>query len=292
MIIDQLPSLNNTTNTDELPIERGTNTYKITFQNLFSTINSALSTAITDLQTLIADKVSKSGDTMTGTLTVQGGNLNVKSPELTDGTRVSALSWGRFFNFLDSLGAQIGILAPVFKTDGTQGIMLRIRRKINGTNTDNSVELDIDESGNRLVSLTHPLAWRSALGLGTSGALPITIAQGGTGQTAVSTETTVANVVTAETGVTIAGVAFCCWGKMAMIDLTIKLSTAVTTTADTKVATLKSGYKPKYYCSAITRTLGASYSYIEGENGTGGVHIYGTIPANTNIHILATYILA
>lgn len=49
MIIDQLPSIGTVQSTDEIPIERGTTTYKTTVDGL--------------------EKVSRAGDTMTGTLT-------------------------------------------------------------------------------------------------------------------------------------------------------------------------------------------------------------------------------
>ena len=57
---------------------------------------------------------------------------------------------------------------------------MRSYRSVNGDSVTNYVALLTDASGNRSVGLVAD-AWLKALGLGTSGVLPVTIAQGGTG---------------------------------------------------------------------------------------------------------------
>lgn len=152
MIIDQLPEMSSVQGTDEIPIERGQTTYKIKVNGL--------------------EKVSKGGDTMTGTLLVgrntnNGAGVNIRSESIADGTVVSAQNWGTTLQFSDSTPRSIGIVHPVFRTDGKQGLSLRSIRAISGSDIYNSLELGTDSSGNAYVVLNNPAAWLEALGLST-----------------------------------------------------------------------------------------------------------------------------
>lgn len=52
-----------------------------------------------------------------------------------------------------------------------------------GSSVTNELRISVADDGTRTVGVTEAAPWRAALGLGTSGALPITVAQGGTGVT-------------------------------------------------------------------------------------------------------------
>lgn len=165
MIIDQLPSIGTVQSTDEIPIERGTTTYKTTVDGL--------------------EKVSRAGDTMSGALKIEMyGNtpIELKTTRFTsNGTPPSSQE---FYNpsirTFDAAGTQIGVFSEVWKTDGKEGVQIRSQRIVNNSNVYNYVVLLTDASGNRSVQIVAD-AWLKALGLGTNGALPVTIAQGGTG---------------------------------------------------------------------------------------------------------------
>lgn len=125
--------------------------------------------------------VNKAGDTMTGALTMNGGDINLRSTENTIGTAPATSTSDKRVYFRDKLNAIFGKLQSVFMSDGRIGMQLGAQRAVNGSTVENNVNLYIDDSGNRTVTFTSPQVWRSALGLGTNGAFPITAAQGGTG---------------------------------------------------------------------------------------------------------------
>lgn len=133
-----------------------------------------------------SDKVSKSGDTMTGALTMYGADINLRSTANTIGTVPATSAADRRVYFRDKLNTVFGKLQSIFLNDGRVGMQLGTQRTVNGSLVENNVSLYIDASGNRSVTFTQIAAWRAALGLGTSGALPITAAQGGTGATSAA----------------------------------------------------------------------------------------------------------
>lgn len=286
MIIDQLPSLNNTTNTDELPIERGTNTYKITFQTLFSTINSALSTAITDLQTLIAAKVAKAGDTMTGELVIDDAGISISTDDAEIATSRSTTVTRPIINIKDKNNTVVGWLRGLFRTDGRSGIQFGAQR---GTYS-NAIALELDNNNAAVVTLGSTVAWRRALLLGTDGALPITIAQGGTGQTGVNTSTVVSDLVASDaTGFSTQAVSFKTWGKIAQIAIGFKVS-STGSVSNKKVCTLVTGAKPSGTTSCLFDTNVISYAYI---STAGEVYVTGNFSStSTTYYIRAIYLLA
>ena len=118
----------------------------------------------------------------------------------------------------------------------------------------------------------------------TSGLLPLD--RGGTGQEATGVTTTVSEIAIAEAGCTISTAQFAYWGKMAMLRLVVKKSAAVSS-GTTTLCTLLSGKRPRY-------NAGGVWAWNNGAqvNTAGKVQVNGAISANTNLTILATYILA
>ena len=85
-----------------------------------------------------------------------------------------------------------------------------LARNWNGsTNYSNYVDLYIAENGTATVSMSHPAAWLSALGL----SLPIAVGKGGTGAVGVSLDNTISNIVTAASGFTFTSAEYAQWGK-------------------------------------------------------------------------------
>lgn len=132
----------------------------------------------------LADFVKKTGDTMSGNLTMDDRSVFAKSEDFKDGDTVDSSGAGRArFYLSDKDGHNLGYLAPYFNSNGDQATLLVARRHIESSDTDvaNSLYLYVAPDGTRKIVVSEAKAWRAALGLGTSGNLPITVAQGGTG---------------------------------------------------------------------------------------------------------------
>lgn len=120
-----------------------------------------------------------------------------------------------------------------------------------------------------------------------TGTLPI--ASGGSGQTGTSTDTTISNIITAGSGITITEAHYCTWGKVAMLMVGLKRSTAINAGGAITIGTVASGHRP------VTDAAGGSNT-LNGWLSTGGNftarNISGSqISANTAIYISLTYLL-
>ena len=123
----------------------------------------------------------------------------------------------------------------------------------------------------------------------TSGTLGLT--RGGSGQTGTGGIATAADIATAETGVTISTAQYAYWGKVAMLRLAVRRSSAVSS-GTTTICTLKTGKRPKYNAMATCTSPNTSIQYAE-ILSTGQVQIKGAISANnTTYTIESTFVLA
>lgn len=234
--------------------------------------------AINELVGDLDGKVSKDGDTITG-------DLNLKTTLAAVGEDLGSQVIAPIFALKDKNGLTFAYIRGLFRTTGRNGVQFGATRG----STANAVALEVDADGTRNVSFSDPAPWRSALGLGSSGSLPITIAQGGSGQTEVITEETISNIADAASDCTITSAKYAQWGKVAMIEIAVKKTTAVTTDATTTLATIKSGKRPALRSVAtILSGVNPVKCYIH--NG-GNVAVYGTITANQTITIVSTYLL-
>lgn len=276
MIIDQLPEISNTQDTDEIPIERGTTTYKTKVSTFFQGLRDAITNGL-------ALKVAKAGDTMTGYLTINQNTpgLYLKSASREDGVAPSSTGNSIGYRLRDKNNANIAVVTDFWGSDGRQGLWLSGWR--NGVN--NSIHLLVNSSGQRVVSLGAPEAWRSALGLGTSGELPITIGQGGTGHTAVQAYNTISDIATAGTNISITSAGMSVWGKVAMLSLTVKANAAIA--SGDVVATIVAGKRPHRgtYCFD-------SSSGRVGINTNGQIIITHAIASGGSVTINAIYLLS
>ena len=162
-------------------------------------------------------------------------------------------------------------------------------KNVNGTNINNYLSLYVDNNGNRVIDL-YQAAWLKALGLGTNGAPPITIAQGGSGQTAVTTTTTASQIVTAAANWSITSANYSQWGKLAMVYIMAKTTAQVTTTTTTTIMTIASGKRP-VQAAPLRVWLSNSYQAVINTDGT--VYMSGaTISANSEFTFIGTYLLA
>lgn len=128
--------------------------------------------------------------------------------------------WLHLVEGIDSDGEIRSYLAEYCRTGSTeQGVQVETKRKIGSSYTYNGIRFGIDSTGARNVYLQDPKAFRIGLGANADGAWPasligglpaskitsgtLPINRGGTGSSATTTETTVANIVTASENVTI-----------------------------------------------------------------------------------------
>ena len=249
--------------------------------------------------------VNKAGDTMTGSLEIDKSSdprIILKNTAI-DSTSTT-IATGQFtLAFHDKNSRYIAYLQPTYNDAGRSSLAIAARNYVNGSNVTNGMNLFVSKNGTRSVSLDVPDAWRSALGLGTSGALPITIAQGGTGQTELIHVSSKTSIITAGSGVTISNAYYCQWGKSVQIFLIWSTSSAITVqpdgnAANVTIGTLVSGKRPK-----IT-SVGTSYGdsagpafYLVGTDGViqlggcGGTGSVRTIAANTVFHAGINFLL-
>lgn len=112
------------------------------------------------------------------------------------------------------------------------------------------------------------------------------IDSGGTGQTGVTSTSTVGEVITAASGVTIGIARYSVWGKLATFYIRATPSAAKSGTWD--VGTLPEGKRPADEAAFITGNE-AVIGYI---TTAGVVKVVGSVSANANVYLKATYLLA
>lgn len=249
--------------------------------------------------------VDKSGDTMTGSLTIQNSEprLYFKDPEMDTTLNTPTSSNNILVIFQDKNGRLQSRIQSQFNLEGTSTISIGSRRVVSGADISNNLDISVEKDGSRVISVTSPAAWRTALGLGTNGAFPITVAQGGSGQTGITTTTTASSIITAASGITISAAEYCQWGKVAQLQITWKSSNTISVGADGNAAnvtigTIASGKRPKI------NSAGTSYGdnggpafYLLGAGGSlqlgacGGTGATRTIAANTTFNCHITYLL-
>ena len=234
------------------------------------------------------DWVSKSGDTMTGDLILQNARLYMDSPWITVGTIPEEDQWTKEITFRDSAQKIIGELYCGHRQNGRDGIVLYGTQTVNGVEKDNMLGLYVDDDGSGYVHINYPTAWRSALGLGSSGALPLTIGQGGTGATGIVKVTGSAGIFSSvASGFSVSSAVYAQWGKLAMVTALFVPSAAGTTTNWKTWATLASGKRP---AAEIAADCSATTYCLIGTDGAITLSLKES--ANVGYRVSATYLLA
>ena len=238
------------------------------------------------------DKVSKAGDTMTGPLVMADTNVSIDTSTVTVGASPESNTEAGLLRLRDSAKTIFGRLRGFFGSDGRVGTQMVGERTVNGSLVQNILGLYVNDSGNQAVGISDPAAWRSALGLGTDGNLPVTIRQGGSGQTGTTHTTTVSEILTAEEGWTVTSADYWQWGKLAMVQINIRTTQEVTMSTDTTIATIAAGKRPAtvspaqvWLSTAYTAIISATGALRVGKGST------GTVAADVGFTFLAAYLL-
>lgn len=264
--------------------------------------------------------VKKSGDTMTGALTISAGGLNVAAGGIdvdagginVDAGGVSVSNGGISTNsyanidavnqtigdlpagnyrdgelrFRDKLKTAFLRLNSFFGSDGRIGGQMVVFRTISGVEAQNILGLYIDAQGSQTVEVSDPASWRRALGLGSNGALPLLASQGGSGQTGLTSTTTISSIAAAASGFSITSATFSKWGKVVSLHMKLTVTSAVTSSTWTTAATLVSGCRP--YATVLAHELNNRSAVIY---SSGSFQVWGQLAVNTLIEIYATYLI-
>lgn len=132
------------------------------FQNVEEQ-NTSIVSVLNKLESDLNDKVSKSGDTMTGDLTISGASSVVKDPRITTGVTPQSNIYGRAVYLNDSQRFNIGTWQIMALTNGCEGFQLVAGKKVNNVNKFNYIRMLVDANGNPVVELSGAAAWRTAL---------------------------------------------------------------------------------------------------------------------------------
>ena len=254
--------------------------------------------------------VKKAGDTMTGDLAIYKGNpdfdLRTTAGDSTLTSTASRTAFGQY-RVVDKNGLVTLYILSTLETDGRVQTTIRTRKRISGTDYSHGLVMSINNNGDLVVTLDQTPAWRKALAIGdANGAFPITIAQGGTGSTQVTTLSNNNNnqIIVPSTNITIVSAEYSSWGKMAMVRLNWKSSQDISVPAggnlsNIQVGTMPSGKRPStlvFGHSNGDEAGGAWYSlqtnggvYLGAMESTGSAR---TITAGTQINAYFCYLLA
>ena len=234
------------------------------------------------LATLLGGVLKKTGDTATGSISIASSNIDTS-------VLPSVSQTGQAFNLRDKNNVGLASLYPGRTASGVNSVVLAAYQSVSGSNIANYALLGVGTTGDAVVSLSSPSAWRNALGLGTSGAFPLTIAQGGTGSTGVDAESTISNIIAAASGFAITSANYRQWGKIAQIYFQARKAEAQTTAASMTLGTVVTGKRPVLLCSVVcadSSTITAAFL-----STAGVVTASGTWAANGVKTFVATYLL-
>lgn len=112
----------------------------------------------------ISGKVNKSGDTMSGALTMNNVNVNIKDTDIKVGTAPSSTIWGNGLYCQSNNAGDLWYIRSVQDTSDNVGLQLEVQRTVSGTRYYSFLRMGISNNGNRTVSVSEPAAWRSAIG--------------------------------------------------------------------------------------------------------------------------------
>lgn len=137
------------------------NTLAYLFRKVKDELTSVINKAVESLTNAINGKVSKSGDTMTGTLLITSSLVLKHSTARQDQTPSTQVE--RDIIIRDSQNETVGGIFNVFRTTGAIDTIVQSRRIISGTSISNSLTLKLDSAGKRIVEVSATAPWRLAL---------------------------------------------------------------------------------------------------------------------------------
>lgn len=114
----------------------------------------------------LAGTLTASGATINGSISVSDNILSDDSSLDITTSAPSSDYWSQYgIYFRDTNQTEFGRVRGYYLTDGEVGVEYETKRTVGGTVKYNNLNLGIDSSGNNVVSVSSPSAWRTALGL-------------------------------------------------------------------------------------------------------------------------------
>jgi len=216
---------------------------------------------------------------------IETGDIYLSSKTQTVGIIPSANVSTPHLYLRDKLKTVFGRLEGLFYTTGPVGARFAVERNIDGVLWSNYMSLLLNGSGDPSVLLSAPTAWRLALGIGTSGSLPVTIAQGGSGQTGTGYINRTSDILAASDLVTVSEAHYAYWGKIAAIVVKGNFTTTASAGTERTLFTLVEGKRPRFLTPArVFMENAALYN-------TGNFVYTRAITANQGFTALALYLL-
>ena len=213
--------------------------------------------------------VNKAGDTMTGSLYFINNEID------RDAAAPSSKQYGqKMAVWKDADGESIGYIQAVRNTDGRIGLQITpVHEKSDGSNAYGALTVYVDNTGVTTYGVNNPANFRSAIGLSDT----------------PSSTSTVSNICTAGSNVTITSANFANWGKVATLNIAFKRTD--TTTGTFNIGTIVSGKRP-----AITtygRATSTAIIWVSVQSG-GTVQAYANAAtsASATYYCSFTYVLA
>lgn len=209
-------------------------TYDIKDPDARTIANSAVAAA-NDANTNANNRVSKSGDTMTGEFIVQDHHISIKKPNTDISANSISSAQYAVIGAKDVNDLYLGYFQSTQYANGDVLVQLSARNKQTGQSGsfDNGLGLRANKDGTRSISLTDTSAWLSALGFTDSGWKALNTSHN------------------------------CYYRKFGPI-VTVVISTSTSfATGEHSMGTLPSGYRPKYTAFTITHPNNSRFSVNE-----------------------------
>ena len=136
------------------------------------------------------------------------------------------------------------------------------------TKYDNGFYLHVDNSGNPSVSFTSggAAAWRNGLGA-SSGVWPVSL--GGTGSTSVTSNSTISDIVSAASNISITSASVQKWGRVLMLGVAYTVNKDISVPAsgnvsDVSIGTVKAAYRPHNSARLVSTNYGSRLELSSG----------------------------
>lgn len=127
---------------------------------------------LTKILTGLLNKVDKSGDTMTGALTLVGDKDVILKGTNDHDVDPTANRYTPGFYIQDKNEHSAGYVRQFHSASGTLGLQIEAQKNVNGTRYQNCLYLTVDSNGDPYVDVTPagraPAAWRRAIGIATN----------------------------------------------------------------------------------------------------------------------------
>ena len=204
------------------------------------------------------------------------GTLNMKAGNIADNVTVTEDKAGRIIAWRDSTNAIIGYIQPYFRTTGNQFMQMTCRRNISGTDKNNNLSIGIGPDGTEYVSVSNAKAWRTG----------ISAAKAGVTKSSASSQISMLSGFSFNSIYTTIG-AEC----VLTINLTVKVTTAITSGYTAIVGQLTSGLWPYGGPFNLQVTYhGTDYAWVT-TDGYVKFEPHRAVSKNELVNMTGTYVL-